>query len=291
MASLKEIKQRIRSVQNTKKITYAMKLVSAAKLRKNQDVLIHTREYKNAMAKLINNIMQERAGANNIHPLMQAKDEVKKVRLVVIGGRRGLCGAFNSNLNRLLEATFEDLSKDKEVEILVIGKKPAEYCQHKGYKYIQDYENLPDNMNAWPLEEIYSRNEEDFLSGKVDEVLLLFSRFNSAMSVTPSVETLLPLSVNSDDKSNINAGDILYKPSIEEVFSTVVPKYAFIHLVLASLESKTSEQGSRMTAMDAATNNAGELIDTLVITHNKLRQANITNDILDIIGGAAKDNN
>lgn len=291
MASLKEIKQRIRTVQNTKKITYAMKLVSAAKLRKNQDVLIHTREYANAMAKLINNIMQERANTNNIHPLMQAKEQVKKIRLIVIGGRRGLCGAFNSNLNRLLEATYEDLSKDNDVEIMIIGKKPAEFCKHKNYDYITDYENLPDNMNAWPLDEIYSRNEQDFLNDKVDEILLLFSRFNSAMSVTPSVETLLPLSVNSKEKSDISAGDILYKPSIEEVFSTVVPKYAFIRLVLASLESKTSEQGSRMTAMDAATNNAGELIDTLVITHNKLRQANITNDILDIIGGASKDNN
>ncbi|MGI6524593.1 MAG: ATP synthase F1 subunit gamma [Bdellovibrionota bacterium] len=289
MAGLKEIKRRIRSVKNTEKITYAMKLVSAAKLRKVQDALLQTREYATALESLLQRIIVERTqeAATLPHPIMKARQEIRRVRLIVIGGRRGLCGAYNSNLNRLLDKALTRYQKGVEIEIVVIGTKPAEYCKRKGYNYISDYEDLSDNVEEWPLSEIYDSAESAFINQEIDEVTVLFTRFQSAMSVTPSIEKLLPFSTDFHNISDRANNKILYEPSAEEVVATLMPRYAQAKLLLVCLEAKASEQGSRMTAMDSATHNAGELIDSLVITHNKLRQSSITNDILDIIGGSS----
>ena len=285
MAGLKEIKRRIKSVQNTKKITYAMKLVSAAKLRKAQDWLMRARDFTHELDELLRDIVNEQDRAL-AHPLMERRETVRRVRVIVIGGRRGLCGAYNSNLNRAAEALLLKNAGSIETEFVLLGKKPAEYFRRRKYPYLQTLEDLSDNANEWPLGELYRDCEAAFLNGTVDEVWIMFTRFRSALSVQVQTERFLPFEADFSGVSSGAKGVTKYEPSPEAIFAALLPKYAHSKLLLACLESKTSEQGSRMTAMDAATENAGDLMDRLTLTHNKLRQAGITADILDIIGGS-----
>ncbi len=284
MAGLKEIKRRIRSVQNTKKITYAMKLVSAAKLRKAQDSLIRAREYTEAMEALLQDLIGEPGVSVLEHPLLRPRPEVRRLRLIVIGGRRGLSGAYNSNLNRAAEALLIEKSQSAEVETVIIGKKPADYFRRRKYETLRTYENLSDDALEWPIAEIFSDAQKAFLEGEIGEAMVIYTRFRSALSVQVQVEPLLPLTLRAGVTPL--RSPTIYEPSLEEIFAGLVPKYLQAKLLLAGLESKASEQGSRMTAMDAATENAGELIERLTLMHNKLRQAGITSDILDIIGGS-----
>ena len=284
MAGLKEIKRRIKSVQNTKKITYAMKLVSAAKLRKAQDWLTRAREYTDALQELLQDVVRDRGGNMPQHPLMEKRTPVRRSRLIVIGGRRGLCGAYNSNINRAVDAVYA-AKKSAQVESIVLGRKPADHFRRKRYPGLRFFENLSDNANEWPLQEISSECENAFLRGELDEVVLVFTRFRSALSVHVEAERLLPLEFPAPTNLEIG-GSTIYEPSREEIFKSLVPLYIRSKLLLSALESKAAEEGSRMTAMDAATENAGELITRLSLMHNKLRQASITSDLLDIIGGS-----
>ncbi len=299
MAGLKEIKRRIKSVENTKKITYAMKLVSAAKLRKVQDKLMNARDYTAAIDKLLKNIVNDVPKETSMHPLLKNRKEVKNVLFIVIGGRRGLSGAYNSNLNRFLEKSKTEFEKESNVQLMIIGRKPADYCKRMGYSYFSNYVDLADKVEEWPITKIFKEAEGAFINGKVDEVYLLYTQFASAMSAHPQIERLLPFSTDAlpsegklkkvhdaEEKAQKTFGITLYKPSADAIFKVLIPKYAQAKFLLACLEAKASEQGCRMTAMDAATHNASELINALVLTHNKLRQSGITNDILDIIGGS-----
>jgi len=289
MAGLKEIKRRIKSVKNTEKITYAMKLVSAAKLRKTQDSLLHAREYMSILDTVLGNITIKYPDVVLENSLMTVHKDVKRVRYIVVGGKRGLSGAYNSNVNKLLENAIKSVTQQSkcEVEIVPLGKQPAEYCKRKNYNYIATYENISEDVEDWPLDEVFANAAHDFISNKIDEVYILFTRFQSAMVVKPTIEKFLPFGNDFNCEKIDDKAGVMFKPSIKDVLKMLLPKYAQSRLFLACLESKTSEHGSRMTAMDAATHNAAELISSLTITHNKLRQASITNDMLDIIGGSA----
>ncbi len=291
MAGLKEIRRRLKSVNNTKKITYAMKLVSAAKLRKTQDAVVRSRAYTEALRGVL---AQLQAGSEFSHPLLEARTPVKRVRIFVLGAGRGLCGGFNTNTNRRVEALYGELrAKYPGVEIssVILGKKPAEYYRRTSKSYIEAIEVLSDDPNNWPTQEICQRLEVEFLKGEFDELHLVYTRFRSAMLTIPTAERLLPLNrellaTTTTVGANVATGITLFEPNPQRVFDAVVPRIMRAIVRQASFDTRASEHANRMTAMDSATKNAKDLIHSLTLTRNKLRQTGITSQLLDIVGGA-----
>lgn len=292
MAGLKELKVRIKSVQNTKKITYAMKLVSAAKLRKSQEAVVRSGQYTEALNRLLHELSMELAGVDFVHPLMQPRAEVRKIRLLVIGGGRGLCGGYNSNINRKIEALFKEKKAQNpavEIETVILGKKPAEYYRRIRRSYLNSYEALPDDANQWPIEDVCRELEAAFVNGEADEVYVIYTKFKSALSMKVLAERLLPMEMGAEQESaqaGERSGVTLFEPSVREVFTQIIPRIMRSKVRQAALDARASEHGSRMTAMEAATKNAGQLIRKLQLTYNKARQTKITSELLDIIGGS-----
>lgn len=292
MAGTKEIKRRLRSVQNTSKITYAMKLVSAAKLKKVQDAVTNSRFYTKELSVLLKMLHGALGAGSFSHELLEKRDSIKNIAIVVVGGQRGLCGGYNSNVNKRLEAELKEISAKTpaaKVSFYILGKKPAEYCRKTGRSYIKSFEDLPENTVVWPIEELCLELEQAFLAGTYDEVRLCFTRFQSAITMTPVCEKLLPLDasvVTSADKAEDSAAPVKFEPDVGSVLAAVLPRVARAQLRQACLDAKASETGSRMTAMDAATRNAKELTKKLQRSYNKVRQQGITSQLLDIIGGA-----
>ena len=293
MAGLKEIKRRLRSVRNTKKITYAMKLVSAAKLRKAQESVIRTREYSNALNDLLAALQAESAGLDLSHPLMESRSEVKNICLLVIGGSRGLCGGYNTNVNKMVESTVRELKvkhPGAAIKSVLVGRKPAEYFRRVRRDYVEAYEQLGEDANTWPIEDITRTIELEFAAGNYDEVYLIFTRFKSAISMVPTAERLLPFEASTvtapSGGATLSPGVAKFEPSPAEVYGAIIPRILRTKVRQAALDAKASEQGSRMTAMDAATKNAGELSYALQLKFNKVRQSRITAELLDILGGA-----
>jgi len=291
MAGLKEIRRRLKSVSNTKKITYAMKLVSAAKLRKTQEAVVRSRGYTDALKGVLSQLQK---GGDYTHPLLEARQSVKRVRVLVLGGARGLCGAFNTNVNRTVESLSKELAAKHpgaEVTWSILGKKPAEYFRRVGRSYEDAVETLPDDPNGWPINDVCQKLELGFLKGDFDELYLIYTRFRSAISLIATTEKLLPLSPESLGSGSTGATTsssdiVLFEPDPQQVFDAVVPRIVRATVRQAAFDTKASEHASRMTAMDNATKNASELIDTLTLKRNKLRQTGITNQLLDIVGGA-----
>jgi F-type H+-transporting ATPase subunit gamma len=293
-----------------------MKLVSAAKLRKAQQSVVQSREYRNQLNALLLEVSSEEVQGSD---LLQARPSIKKVRLLVVGGSRGLCGAYNSALNKRVEAITRERTANNAaltMDAVLLGRKPAEYFRRTRRMIAASYEELSEDPNQWPIDQVCDRLEKDFLSGEVDEVLMVYTRFRSAISMSVEVEKLLPMDSDSlrqqaaealrGAKSKtgasqrqqaagemqvvggtaVQSGGILFEPSAQEVFSALLPRILRSNLRQACLEARASEHGSRMTAMDAATKNAGELSQSLQLKYNKLRQLGITSQLLDIVGGA-----
>jgi F-type H+-transporting ATPase subunit gamma len=298
MAGLKEIRRRLKSVNNTKKITSAMKLVSAAKLRKTQDAVVRSRAYTDSLKGVL---AQLQGSGDYSHPLLEPKTTVKHIRVVVLGASRGLCGAFNTNINRKVESLYQELQSRYpgcEISAVLLGKKPAEYFRRIGRVYHEAIENLADDPNAWPIQDVCQKIEVDFIKDKIDELHIVYTRFRSAISQTAVSERLLPLSLDAvggstntaggqnDSAQMISGGITLFEPNPQRVFDAVVPRIVRARMRQAAFDTKASEHASRMTAMDNATKNAKELIHSLTLTRNKLRQSGITSQLLDIVGGA-----
>ena len=292
MAGTKEIKRRLRSVQNTSKITYAMKLVSAAKLKKVQDAVTNSRAYTKELSTLLSRLNGALGGGSFSHPLLESREKKANIAILVVGGQRGLCGGYNSNLNKRLEAEFKEIAQSNPqaaVSLYIFGKKPAEYCRKTNRKYVKAFEDLTENTATWPIEEICMELEQGFIDGTYDEVRLCFTRFQSAITMKPVCEKLYPLDasvVDSAGKSAEDAAPVKFEPDVNSVLAAVLPRIARTQVRQASLDAKASETGSRMTAMDAATRNAKELTKKLQRSYNKVRQQGITSQLLDIIGGA-----
>ena len=288
MAGLKEIRRRLLSVRNTRKITYAMKLVSAAKLRKAQEAVLESRKYTEAINSLLGEVLAEQSGSNLTHPLMEKHAEVKTIAAIVFGGSRGLCGGYNTNLNRKVEAFVKE-KQGFAIDWILMGRKPAEYFRRTGRKYSRSYEELPEDANRWPIDEVAFEVENKFMKGEIDELYIFSTRFRSAISMSVVDEKVLPFEAAEIESTSVVAsasGVTLFEPSAKQVFDALLPRILRTKLRQAALDAKASEHGSRMTAMDSATKNAGDLIDRLQLTHNKLRQERITKELLDIVGGA-----
>jgi len=290
MAGLKEIRRRLKSVKNTKKITSAMKLVAAAKLRKTQEAVVRSRAYTDALK----GVLAQLEGGNEFtHPFLEARPEVKRVRVLVLGANRGLCGGFNTNVNRKVDALYKEIATKHPgclIDTVILGKKPAEHYRRIGRQYLDANETLSDDPTNWPIQETCQNLEVDFLKGEFDELYVIYTRFRSAISMVATSERLLPL-----DKENLavvkaspeeTTGITTFEPNTQRVFDAVVPRIVRAIVRQASFDTKASEHASRMTAMDNATKNASELIHALTLKFNKLRQTGITSQLLDIVGGA-----
>ena len=295
MAGLKEIKRRLRSVNNTKKITYAMKLVSAAKLKRAQDAVTSFRRYRNELDRSLGHI-QEEAGEEVLHdPLMAVREDVKNICLIVVGGQRGLCGGYNTSLHKQIEAVTREMQMFNPLatfHYIILGRKVADYFKRIKRTAEKSIEDLQENVILWPIEALSREVQAGFLSRKYDEVWLVYTRFKSVISQQPTSEKLLPLEVAGpvSKEGFISEAKIarltVFEPSPRKLFAAILPRIVNARLRQACLDAKASETGSRMTAMDAATRNASQLVRKLELKHNKIRQNRITSELLDIMGGA-----
>ncbi|MCW5803847.1 MAG: ATP synthase F1 subunit gamma [Deltaproteobacteria bacterium] len=292
MPSLKAIRKRITSVKNTRKITRAMKLVSTAKLRRAQDALIAARPYSSAISRVVSELSA--VAGTDAHPLFEER-QLTKAGIVVMTSDRGQAGAFNANVVKAVERyAANELSAAEQVSLRIIGRKGNQYFSRRRTT-ITSFDAAPTGANALELaRETANRIIDDFTTGKVDRVFVVYNEFKSAMTQVTRVRQLLPVVpeaseakelVKSSDKP-VEAGDFLYEPSKQVLLDRLVPLYVQILLYRAALESITAFFAAQMTAMEAATKNAGEMISRLTLSYNRARQAAITKELLEIIGGA-----
>ena len=287
MASLKEVRNRIVSVNSTQQITKAMKMVSAAKLRRAQDAIHQMRPYAKKLAEMIATVSaQTEAGAEN--PFTEVR-EIKNALIIVVTSDRGLCGAFNANVGKatmaLVQEKYAGLHAAGNVEILALGKKGGEYLSRRGYKVNDANADIFSRLNFTNVREIGEFVLNAFTEKKYDVVEVLFNYSKNVATQIIQTEQLLPL-VASETGEKASSVDYIFEPSEEEIISELIPKSIKLSIFRALLESNSSEQGARMTAMDKATENAGELIKALKLEYNRSRQAAITKEILEIVGGA-----
>ncbi len=285
MASLKEIRARINSVSSTRKITSAMKMVSAAKLRKTEDMTLQFLPYKDklteVLAQYIGSIEKEEL---NI-PLAQSR-EIKKVALVAISSNTGLCGTFNTNTARLLnEALSEYKNKGIDIVVYPIGKKIADYAKRLNVEICTDFLHAADKPNYELSSDIAIKLADLFLSGKIDRVELLYNHYKNAGVQIPSIEIFLPLSTQTDKNTNTNT---LYfvEPDRNTFINDLVPIVVRMRLYATILDSSTAEHGARTTAMQIASENAEKMIGTIKQLYNRARQEVITTELIDIVGGS-----
>jgi F-type H+-transporting ATPase subunit gamma len=284
MPSQKIIRKRIASVKSTQKITRAMKLVAAAKLRRAQENIIAARPYARKLHELISELAL-RADCED-HPLLAAR-EPRRVMLVVVTSDRGLCGAFNTNVLRQAEKYLrEEKDKHEEIRLVVVGRKGRDYLKHRGVKTHLYFPGLDVNTALDRAKEISDEIIDEFLKLDLDSAYLVYNEFKSAMSQRITFEPLLPIVPLQLPEEHGASIDFVYEPSKMELLEMVLPMYVHVEVYRAALESTASEFGARMTAMENATKNAGEMISSLTLEYNKARQAAITKELLEIVGGA-----
>ena len=282
MANLKEIRNRIVSVSSTMQITSAMKMVSAAKLKKAQDAITSMRPYASKLNNLIQNLSSSLEPDMN-SPFVSVREK-NSILLVAITSNRGLCGAFNSNVIKKTRQLINEKFSDKKVSLITIGKKGSEVLGKKE-KIISTHDYIFDDLNYKKADEISKEIMDGFIKELYDEVILVYNRFKNAATQIVETETFLPIEENSDEKS-LKSPDYIFEPNQSEIVNELLPKALSIKFFKALRDSFASEHGARMTAMHKATDNATELRDQLKLTYNKARQAAITNEILEIVGGA-----
>lgn len=286
MANLKDIRLRINSIKSTQQTTKAMKMVSAAKLRKAQDAIIRLRPYANKLKDLINNLLLG-LGEQEINSPFVKHRNVKNVLLVVVTSNKGLCGAFNSSIYKLVQATIQekyaDLYKTGNIQLLCIGKKGYEYFK-KSHKLVGENHDLFTKLSFEQTAQLAEKVMEGFVEGKWDKVEIIYNEFKNVATQIRKVETFLPLEVQKSDKTQFV--DYIFEPNKEEILTELIPKILKIQFYKCILDSNASEHGARMVAMDSATENATQLINQLRLVYNKERQAAITKEILEIVGGA-----
>ena len=282
MANLKEIRNRIASVSSTMQITSAMKMVSAAKLKKAQDAITAMRPYSDKLKELIQDL-SESADTDQPNPFAAVRQE-EKILLVAITSNRGLCGAFNTNVIKETLRLSKEEFEGRTVELLTIGKKGSDILS-KSLPFKSSHDDVFDDLTFDNTAKVAEGIMEAFAGLEYDKVVLIYNRFKNAATQLITVEPFLPIVSESTEDETSN-GDYLFEPSQSEIIDELLPKSLKIQLFKAIRDSLASEHGARMTAMHKATDNATELRDQLKLTYNKARQAAITNEILEIVGGA-----
>ena len=281
MSGLKEIRNRISSVSSTMQITNAMKMVSAAKLKKAQDSISATLPYSNKLSELIKNISSS-TDSDDTNPLFE-KRESKNLLIIAITSNKGLCGGFNSNIIKEVN-NIKSTSASKRVDLLTIGKKGDDILSKK-FEVISSHNYVYDNFNYSNIKEIAETVMQKFSDKEYDEVTLVYNHFKNAATQIVTKEQYLPIEESADENNSVS-GDYIFEPNRPKILNELIPKSLSIQLFKAISDSVAGEHGARMTAMHKATDNASELRDQLKLTYNKARQTAITNEILEIVGGA-----
>lgn len=284
MPSLKDIKKRIGSVKNTRQITKAMKMVSAAKLRRAQDNIIAARPYASKMEEVLKSLAVNVEG--DAHPLLEVR-EAKKLLLIVVSSDRGLCGGFNANLCKAAERYIRG-NKDQyeSIAITTLGRKGYEYLKNR-FPVEKNYPNLISKPSYQTAALLAQEVIEGYLEGEYDQVVILFNAFKTVMSQDITFQQLLPVVPPQSEETVDEAGvEYIFEPSIQELLAEILPKNIEVQIFKAMLESVASEHGARMTAMDSASKNASEMIGKLTLQYNRARQAAITKELMEIISGA-----
>ena len=290
MANLKEVRNRITSVSSTQQITKAMKMVSAAKLKRATNAIVALRPYANKLKELLANLSASLEDGSS--PFLQER-EPKKVLIVVVNSNRGLAGAFNANAiktaNNLIAEKYSEQLKAGNVSIVAIGKKAQEFYQRRKYNVIGNNNDVYNELNFQNVSKITESIMDGFLKGQYDRVEVAYNQFRNAAVQILTTEQLLPVPKTEKKPEDANKAQVDYilEPSQQEIVEQLIPKNIKIQLYKAVLDSHASEHGARMTAMDKATDNAGELLKALKLSYNQARQAAITTELTEIVSGAA----
>lgn len=290
MANLRDIRNRIESVKNTRQITKAMKMVAAAKLRKAQNRIIATRPYAAKMKEIVARLVND---ASDEHLLLREPETTDEVLLIIISSDRGLCGAFNNNLFKMVEKTIEEdylkYKKEGTLSLVCIGRKAIKHFGKRNYNIVAEYPNFFDEVKFPKVSGIMRKVIRQFNDGEYDEVKIAYNEFKSVIAQERIVESVLPIEPESLTKEEEEVGtqkEYIYEPNVDEILKKLLPSHLNLQLWKAILESNAAEQGARMTAMDNATENANELQEDLELEYNRARQTAITTEISEIISGA-----
>ncbi len=288
MPTLRDIRKRLKAIENTKKITAAMKMVAASKLRKVQDRMLNFRPYAQRMESVLSNLAQ--TAEREMHPLLVMRPR-KTVEVLVITSDKGLCGAFNANLLRIAYKHIVSLQKEGfELSLSIVGRKARDFFRRRNFTIRNSWIGISGRVTYSDAQVIARDLIENYTNETIDEVTILFNEFKSLIAQKATLTKLLPIGAIEEgegkkEPSSILGGDYLYEPSRAVIFDTLLPKYIEIQVFRALLESSASEEAARMTAMENATKNCGEMIDKVTLMANKIRQAGITKDLMDIVGG------
>ncbi len=284
MPSLKSIKKRISSVKNTRQITKAMKMVSAAKLRRAQDNIISARPFAKKLDEVLQRLAKQQE--TDVHPLME-KRPPEKALLILVTSDRGLCGGFNANISKTAERFVREKRElFAEISILTVGRKGYEFLKNR-QKIYKNYTGVLANPNFQTAALLAQEVIEGYLTEEYDHVYLLFNAFRSVMSQDITLQQLLPITPSATEQAEEEyAPEYIYEPSKGDLLNEILPRYIEVSLFKAFLESVASEHGARMTAMDSASKNANEMIGKLTLQYNRARQAAITKELMEIISGA-----
>ena len=292
MATLLDFRRRIRSVKNSQQITRAMKFVAAARLRRAQESALAARPYAQELARVLRSTMARIQDPQ--HPLLERREE-KNILAIVLTGERGLAGAFNANILRKANEFFR-ANRDKKVVTVPVGKKGRDSLKKAGFTFAGEWVNVLSRVEFETAREIAKLATELYIEQKVDSVYIIFSEFKTVMSVNLTVEKLLPVEAIREEGASTEKGpakaaetqvDYIYEQPEAELLNKLLPRYIETQILRAMLESSASEYAARMTAMESATKNAGEVIEALTMHMNKVRQAAITKEIIEIVSGAA----
>lgn len=289
MANLKEVRTRIQSVKSTQQITKAMKMVAASKLRKAQDAILQMRPYAQKLYGILENASANLDGDQK--SVYSEEREIQKVLLVVITSDRGLCGAFNSNVIKatiaLIKENYQECYEQNNLWILPIGKKGYDHFRKRDYQIVDDYHDIFSDLSFARVKEAAAFAMNSFVDGKFDRVDLVYNEFKNVATQILRRDQFLPVIQEEETEESVHDEvDYIFEPSIEYIIREMIPQTLKVQFYKAILESNASEHGARMTAMDQATDNAGELLNQLKLVYNRTRQAAITTEILEIVGGA-----
>src|SRR6266436_309486 len=292
MASLRAIRTRIKSVRNTQKITKAMKLVAAAKLRRAQDAVLRTRPYAEALNELLGSLAAARVAAEiPPHPLMEVRENPKRIEVVLLTSDRGLCGGFNSNIIRRAQRFLvEEADKYDVIQFSTIGRRGRDFAKKRGIQTRKDYVGFFGRLRFSMAKQVADDLIVEFRERNLDAVFLLYNQFRSAIAQSITLTQLLPI-VAPPSKERAGEGGFitpehLYEPSRPALLEHLIPRQLAMQIWRALLESEASEHGARMTAMDSATKNANEMIGRLSLQYSRARQASITKELMEIVSGA-----
>ncbi len=282
MPSTIDIRRRIRSVKNTQQITKAMKMVAAAKLRRAQDRMFAARPYSAGLRTVLASVAT-RVDITR-HPLLQPREEEKKILLIVVTADKGLCGAFNTNIIRSAQNAILD-GRWESVELLPIGRKGNDFFKRRTTPIRRQATQVFQALSLETARDIAAKITEDFITGEIDAVYVIYNEFKSIIAQNVKLERLLP--IERPTETPANEIDYIYEPGPEQILNDLLPRHIEFQLYRILLESAAAEQGARMTAMESATKNASDMISSLTLSYNRIRQAAITKEIIEIVSGAA----